>query len=49
MKPLIATAMRQPRSFTMMKKLATHGTNKVIVTSATTACTGVSCPCWNNA
>ena len=36
MKAAMARAVRQPRSFTIMKKLATHGMKSVIVVMATT-------------
>ena len=34
-----ASAVRQPRSFTIMKKFAMQGMNSVMVTEATRACT----------
>src|SRR5262249_45532466 len=39
-----AAAVRQPRSLTIMKTFAMQGTNSVIVTAATSACTASSCP-----
>ena len=40
----IARATRGPRSFTIMSRFATQGTNSVITVSATTACTPLSRP-----
>ena len=42
---VIAAAWAAPRSRTMIRMLATHGMKRVIVTIATTACSGLSCPC----
>ena len=44
MNATMSRAAFAPRSLIMMKKLATHGTKRVIVTMDTTSCTGVRRP-----
>ena len=44
MKAATASAVRQPRSFTIIRKLATQGMNRVMATVATSTCTPSSRP-----